>query len=202
MDLEQVYADILATVFHTPGGVGLRLCSIRNSRGEIGLKAGGAEDYFGLIYIGDAGKFKKLAAQDSAGITLEDDAMADSLFDGINAPDTGIDVLIGAKKFMEGWNSWRVSNMGLLNIGRKEGSEIIQMFGRGVRLQGRDYSLKRSAALDGDHPNDLGLLETLNIFAVARQLYDAVSRLPGTGRRRYRGIPGITSSCSGECGFP
>ena len=166
MDLEQIYADILARVFHTPGGGGLRLCSIRNSRGEIGLKAGGAEDHFGLIYIGDVGKFKKLVAQDSVGITLEEDAIADSLFDGINAPDSGIDVLIGAKKFMEGWNSWRVSNMGLLNIGRKEGSEIIQLFGRGVRLQGRDYSLKRSAALDGDHPRDLGLLETLNIFAV------------------------------------
>jgi hypothetical protein len=27
--------------------------------------------------------------------------------------------------------------MGLLNIGRKEGSEIIQLFGRGVRLQGK-----------------------------------------------------------------
>ena len=40
---------------------------------------------------------------------------------------------------MEGWNSWRVSNMGLLNIGRNEGSEIIQLFGRGVRLRGRGH---------------------------------------------------------------
>lgn len=76
-----------------------------------------------------------------------------SLFDGIGDPSTTIGVLIGAKKFMEGWNSWRVSNMGLLNIGRKKGSEIIQLFGRGVRLRGRGYSLKRSAALDGRHPD-------------------------------------------------
>ena len=166
MGTEQLYADILAKVFHAPTGGGLHLCSIRNSRGEIGLKASSAEKYFGLIYIGDVAKFKKLVAHDAPGITLEEDAMADSLFDGISAPDTGIDVLIGAKKFMEGWNSWRVSNMGLLNIGRKEGSEIIQLFGRGVRLQGRNYSLKRSAALGGEHPRDLPLLETLNIFAV------------------------------------
>ena len=119
-----------------------------------------------MIYIGDVAKFKKLVEQDDAGITLEEDAVADSLFDGISAPDTSIDILIGAKKFMEGWNSWRVSNMGLLNIGRKEGSEIIQLFGRGVRLKGRGYSLKRSAAVDGEHPTHLNLLETLNIFAI------------------------------------
>ena len=56
--------------------------------------------------------------------------------------------------------------MGLLNIGRQEGSQIIQLFGRGVRLRGKDMSLKRSAALDGDHPSNISLLETLNIFAV------------------------------------
>ena len=166
MDSEGIYADILAKVFHAPAGGSLHLCGIRNSKGEMGLKAGSAEVYFGLIYIGDVSKFKKLVGQDDAGITLEEDAMTDSLFDGIGAPNTSIDVLIGAKKFMEGWNSWRVSNMGLLNIGRKEGSEIIQLFGRGVRLQGRRYSLKRSAALDGTHPSHLDLLETLNIFAV------------------------------------
>ncbi|MCL0065681.1 restriction endonuclease subunit R, partial [Dehalococcoidia bacterium] len=104
--------------------------------------------------------------EDDSGIILEEDAVTGSLFDGINEPDTSIDVLIGAKKFMEGWNSWRVSNMGLLNIGRKEGSEIIQLFGRGVRLRGKGFTLKRSAALDGNHPDHVGLLETLNIFAV------------------------------------
>ena len=56
--------------------------------------------------------------------------------------------------------------MGLLNIGRQEGSQIIQLFGRGVRLRGKDMSLKRSSALDGEPPHNLSLLETLNIFAV------------------------------------
>jgi len=163
---EKAYQDMLVKVLHAPTGGGLHLCDIRGSDGEIGLKASGAEDYFGLIYIGDTSTFKKLVDEDDSGITLEEDAVTDSLFDGIGDPGTTIDVLIGAKKFMEGWNSWRVSNMGLLNIGRKEGSEIIQLFGRGVRLRGKGISLKRSAALDGKHPNHVGLLETLNIFAV------------------------------------
>ena len=161
-----VYRDILTKVLHASAGGGLHLCDIRGSNGEIGLKVGGAEDYFGLIYIGDTPKFKKLVAADNAGMVVEEDAFAGSLFDGINEPGTTVEVLIGARKFIEGWDSWRVSNMGLLNIGRSEGSQIIQLFGRGVRLRGRDMTLKRSSALDGRHPDHIKLLETLNIFAV------------------------------------
>lgn len=161
-----IYQDILTKVFLAPSGGGLHLCDIQGSSGEIGLKTSGAEDYFGLIYIGDVSKFKNLVNEDDSGITLEEDSFAGSLFDSIGNQDTSINVLIGAKKFMEGWNSWRVSNMGLLNIGRNEGSEIIQLFGRGVRLRGKGFSLKRSAVLDGKHPDHIGLLETLNIFAV------------------------------------
>ncbi|WP_018948373.1 DEAD/DEAH box helicase family protein [Thioalkalivibrio sp. ALMg11] len=165
IDAETAYHELLGKVLHSPTGGGLHLCDLRGSPGELGLKASGGE-YFGLIYIGDTSAFKKLVEVDDAGITVEEDAIADSLFEGINEPETSVEILIGAKKFMEGWNSWRVSNMGLLNIGRKEGSEIIQLFGRGVRLRGKDFTLKRSSALDGSHPEHLPVLETLNIFAV------------------------------------
>lgn len=163
---EHLYGDILQRLFHAPAGGGLHLCEIKNSPGELGLKAANANDYFGLIYIGDTSKFKELVNNDASEIILEQDAIAVSLFERINRPDSSLHVLIGAKKFMEGWNSWRVSSMGLLNIGRREGSQIIQLFGRGVRLKGKGMSLKRSAALEGSHPPHLRLLETLNIFAV------------------------------------
>jgi hypothetical protein len=166
LSADQAYRDILDRVLHAPAGGGLHLCDIRGCAGELGLKSSGADDYFGLIYIGDTGAFKKLVEEDGAGITFDEDAITGSLFDGIGRADTSIEILIGAKKFMEGWNSWRVSTMGLLNIGRQEGSQIIQLFGRGVRLRGKRFSLKRSSALDGKHPEYVGLLETLNIFAV------------------------------------
>ena len=165
-DASAIYSGMLEKVLHTGSGGALRLCDIRGDKDELGLKAGASEDYFGVIYIGDVPKFKRLVESDDDGIAIEDDAFSGSLFDRINEPDTTIEALIGAKKFMEGWNSWRVSNMGLLNIGRSEGSQIIQLFGRGVRLRGRDMTLKRSSALNGDHPNNLRLLETLNIFAL------------------------------------
>ncbi|MGB7296429.1 MAG: DEAD/DEAH box helicase family protein [Candidatus Aminicenantales bacterium] len=163
---EAVYQDVLGKVFHAPTPGALHLCDIRGGAGEIGLKVGGTEEYFGLIYIGDTSAFRKLVEEDVTGIVPEEDAICSSLFGSIARPDTTIEILIGAKKFMEGWNSWRVSTMGLLNIGRQEGSQIIQLFGRGVRLQGKGLSLKRSSVLDGPHPPHIGLLETLNIFAV------------------------------------
>ena len=162
----EIYADILRSVFHAEGPGGLRLCDVRGAPGEIGLKAVGSDEYFGLTYIGDTSKFKRLAEKADAGIIFEPDAVGGSMFGRVNEAGATVNVLIGAKKFVEGWNSWRVSNMGLLNVGRAEGSEIIQLFGRGVRLKGRGMSLKRSAYLEGPHPDKVGLLETLNIFAV------------------------------------
>ena len=161
-----IYVDLLRTVFHVDSPGGLRLCDILGASGELGLKAVGSERYFGLTYIGDTARFKKLAQTAGRGISFEQDAVGGSMFDRVNDADASVNVLIGAKKFVEGWNSWRVSNMGLMNVGKDEGSEIIQLFGRGVRLKGKGISLKRSTHLEGPHPRGVGLLETLNIFAV------------------------------------
>ena len=52
-DAEAVYLDAIAKVMHTDGG-GLELCSLAGSPGELGLKAAGSPNYFGVINIGDA----------------------------------------------------------------------------------------------------------------------------------------------------
>ena len=160
------YRDILKRVFHANSSGGLRLCSIRGTDGELGLKAAGSGDYFGLVYVGDKSAFNRLVKSRDGGIALESDAISGSLFAGINGSKSAVEILVGSKKFMEGWNSWRVSSMGLLNVGRSEGAQIIQLFGRGVRLRGMNMSLKRSSELDGAHPDHVRLLETLNVFAL------------------------------------
>lgn len=165
-----VYQDLLELTLGVshPGGLVIR--GLPGNTGELGLKAAGAADYFGVIYIGDAARFKALAAEQGGGIALEEDYVSRrSLFQEINRPDRPLNLLLGSRRFMEGWNSWRVANMGLLNIGQSEGSQIIQLFGRGIRLRGRERSLQRSSAANappGGHPPDLRLLETLNIFAL------------------------------------
>ena len=162
-----IYHDILNEVFHTNTSGALHLQDVRNAKGEIALKTTHSIQHFGLIYIGDTANFKKLVENDDTGIITEpENTFTESLFNKINTPNSPINILIGAKKFIEGWDSWRVTAMGLLNIGRQEGSQIIQLFGRGVRLRGKDMCLKRSSALHGEHPPHIALLETLNIFAV------------------------------------
>jgi hypothetical protein len=165
-DADAIHRDLLKRVFHSVSGGRLHVGDIKDKAGELGLKVSGAEHYFGLVYIGDTASFKGLIEAQCPEVELEEDQIAEPLFENIKKPDSRINVLIGAKKFMQGWDSWRVTNMGLLNIGRSEGTEIIQLFGRGVRLKGLNRTLKRSSALSPPHPEGIDLLERLNIFAI------------------------------------
>lgn len=159
---EPLYKRICKDLFHGQGG--LEVVEIKRS-GEIGLRvsAGSHKElsYFAIINIGDVADFRK-HLEKAVKIEVREDVMNDSLFDRISRADSPINMLIGAKKFIEGWSSWRVSSMGLLRIGKGEGSQVIQLFGRGVRLKGKDKSLKRSHALGGA-PDWLESLETLYI---------------------------------------
>jgi hypothetical protein len=146
-DAASIYRKICRDLFHGQGG--LEVVEIKRS-GKIGLRVTGASHkdsfYFGLINIGDVPDFRKYL-QEKHGIEARQDVISDSLFDRISQADSPIYLLIGAKKFIEGWSSCRVSSMGLLRIGKGEGSQVIQLFGRGVRLKGKDKSLKRSHAI-------------------------------------------------------
>jgi hypothetical protein len=164
---QEVYADLTNDIFHGSGG--LEVWELTGPDGELGLRvpapSGKAKPYFGVVNIGDVASFKKhIHAQ--LGIEAKPDSFTGSLFSQIQSARSSVNLLIGAKKFIEGWSSWRVSAMGLLNMGKGEGSQVIQLFGRGVRLRGKHRSLKRSASLpeEGPHPDGLDKLETLYIF--------------------------------------
>lgn len=162
----EIYYQLLQEMFHVRASSGLDLVNIENADGEIGLRASGTDDYFGVINIGGDRVFLDRVEGEYQYITVESDQFKKSLFRSINKRDSSINVLMGSRKFIEGWDSWRVSTMGLMNFGRGEGSQVIQLFGRGVRLLGKDRTLKRSAALEVDPSVNLSLLETLNVFGV------------------------------------
>lgn len=169
LNVDEVYSDILQKLFNTTSRQRLKIVNIKNSKGELALKVGEAQP-FGLINIGDdADLFKETGKiENSQFFDTETDDFGQSQFHQINKKDSQCHVLIGSRKFTEGWSSWRVSTMGLLNMGKGEGSQIIQLFGRGVRLKGKDYSLKRTRTKPTKQTEGLHLerLETLNIFGV------------------------------------
>ena len=162
--VDDLYADIIVRVFNSSAKQRLKLVNIKNSKGELALRVGEA-DPFGLINIGDDAGFFKLS-EDATQFDSESDDFGGALFGTINQKGSELKVLIGSRKFAEGWSSWRVSTMGLLNMGQGEGSQIIQLFGRGVRLKGKGFTLKRTQPQDRPKGAHLDKLESLNIFGV------------------------------------
>ena len=163
MDAQSIYDDMLNIIFNGSSGA-LHIEDLKGADGEIGLKLG-ENEYFGVINVGDSAKLTKLC--EANGIQISAKEFNSQLFSTINNEDSNLNILIGSKKFSEGWSSWRVSTMGLMNVGKKEGSQIIQLFGRGVRLKGYDFCLKRSRAIRGKElDRKYQTVETLNIFGL------------------------------------
>ena len=153
---------ILSKVFDGVGSI--EASQIKQADGEIGLKTKTSDRYFAVINIGDVPKYAKTLEEDTEGeLSIQDDHLTKSLFQAISETDSTVNVLIGSKKFIEGWNSWRVSSMGLMNMGKSEGAQIIQLFGRGVRLKGKNLSLKREEA---GAPDYVRALQTISIMGL------------------------------------
>ena len=165
---EQVFDETLTTLFNAPGGGQLYVENLKGATGEVALRLGAENEAFGVINVGDDAKLTKLCEE--KGISTGEREFSGSLFHEINRPHSTLNMLIGSKKFTEGWSSWRVSTMGLMNVGMGEGAQIIQLFGRGVRLKGYNLSLERSSKThlpEGiDRPKHISMLETLGIFGI------------------------------------
>ncbi len=157
-DPDFIKEDIYQEIFSGKGR--LELYEIKNAEGEIGLKISTGEKYFGVINVGDVRALRNLILNSE--IEVKEDHFSQSLFSDIKDGNSSVNILIGSKKFIEGWDSWRVSNMGLINMGKGEGPQIIQLFGRGVRVKGKNYSLKREE--NPEYP--LKILQTLFIFGL------------------------------------
>ena len=164
----QIFDKTLETLFNAPGGGQLYVENLKGVTGEVALRLGAENEAFGVINVGDDTKLVKLCEEN--GLATGEREFSGSLFHEINQPHSTVNLLIGSKKFTEGWSSWRVSTMGLMNVGKGEGAQIIQLFGRGVRLKGFNLSLKRSGKTqlpEGvERPKHIGVLETLGIFGI------------------------------------
>ena len=174
---EEAFEGILRSLFNSPGGGKIHVCNIRSAKGELSLSLGIAEP-FGVINVGDEKTLHDRCSEHPKYLIADPDReFGESLFKQLAQPNSRIHLVLGSRKFTEGWNSWRVSAIGLMNLGRKEGSEIIQLFGRGVRLKGWNMTLKRSDALKRinhevmqrateSQRRFLSIVETLDVFGV------------------------------------
>ncbi len=151
----------------------------RNVDDEILLSYGNG-DYWGIVNVGNGLDFinnfpaDKVDKVTSTTVVIKDKEKY--LFRNIDKPESPINVLIGSRKFAEGWNCFRVSVIGLINLGKTKGNKIIQIFGRGVRLKGLQNDGKRKDLahiedyflLKNHEYDQLKKLETLCVFSLKR----------------------------------
>ena len=200
---EDLLRDIFSKVFGSATGGQLSLAKIKGDDSEIMLRVGQEETPFGLINVGDAAGLLKHIERakidrpdDFSNLQTLEAEFSDSLFGEVRDSASPITLLLGSKKFVEGWDCWRVSTLGLMHVGKSEGAQIIQLFGRGVRLKGYDWTLKRSTSATPTYqPQYIQYLETLNIFGVQADFMDRFKkflqdeRLPGNSRKAIYTLP-------------
>lgn len=172
-----IYSDILERLFHNRAGGTLTLERIRGDSGEIAIRSGDVEVPFGLINVGDAKGLcdhaEEIAIRENLPLIVRDGRFSEPMFGSVKDSRSPVHLLIGSKKFVEGWDCWRVSTMGLMHVGQTEGAQIIQLFGRGIRLKGYHWSLKRSVyAHPTGRPRDIDEIETLHVFGIGSDFMD------------------------------
>ena len=147
-----------------------------DNNSELLLSYGDGEKW-GMINVGDAASFYNSIENPRIETRVEAIENPNLHFENLDDPTSPINVLIGSRKFAEGWNSYRLSVIDLINLGSAKGNLIIQIFGRGVRLRGKggdgkrrhidhkpDYYLLRQR----DREDDIRRLETLTVFSLKR----------------------------------
>ena len=142
---------------------------------ELLLSYGDGEKW-GMINVGDASSFFNSIENDR--IETRDESILDPKlqFENLDNESCPINVLIGSRKFAEGWNSYRLSVISLINLGSSKGNLIIQIFGRGVRLRGKGGDGKRRKIdyiqdyhlLDNSKESNIRRLETLTVYSLRR----------------------------------
>ena len=163
-----LYADICETLFHGQGR--LHVIYLTAGEGELHLRVADGP-VFGVVNVGDSAALHRMLTRSAnPDLHVEREAgFAERLFARVDRPDSTVNVVIGARRFIAGWNSWRVSTMGLMHVGVGEGPEVVQTFGRGVRLKGWNMSLKRHSESGAALPPDgdaLAELERLYVFGL------------------------------------
>jgi hypothetical protein len=153
---------ILREVFHWATGAVLRLRVLKRSEGEVGLgiSLGDHVKFFGVVNVGNADGLRE--ALKSRAIVVENDVLTPSLFAELAHKQSEVHVLIGSRRFSEGWNNYRASTLTLLRLGQSQGPLIIQMFGRVVRFWGQNRSGKRLSS----PPEVLRPLQTAYVFGL------------------------------------
>jgi superfamily II DNA or RNA helicase len=171
--------DIRKSVFHTERKGSIEVKKIPGNDKELIFKLKTAELPFGLMRIGDCGKWVR---EKLTSYHIEETYDNESYFKHLDEESDNINILMGSRAFYEGWDSNRPNVMLFINIGRGDAKKyVVQSIGRGVRIEPIKNKRKRLSALRKENDStaknlcsqlrlpDISLIETLFVLGTNRK---------------------------------
>lgn len=186
--------DILQAVYNAGSPGEIEILIRPSNKKELAFKLKTSDRPFALIKIGDISGWLK---DKLAGYEVVEDFEDEGFFEGLNADDSDINILMGSRSFYEGWDSNRPNVINFINIGVGADARkfILQAVGRGVRIEPVRNKRKRLKHLNNAGEVDADLfekvkdkvapLESLVIFGTNRQaLQTVIEHLDQESRKR------------------
>jgi superfamily II DNA or RNA helicase len=186
--------DILHAVYNARSLGEIEILIRPSNKQELAFKLKTSDRPFALIKIGDISGWLK---DKLAGYEIVEGFEDEGFFEGLNADDSDINILMGSRSFYEGWDSNRPNVINFINIGVGADARkfILQAVGRGVRIEPIKNKRKRlkhlnnagevDAVLFGKVKDKVAPLESLVIFGTNRQaLQTVIEHLDQESRKR------------------
>jgi superfamily II DNA or RNA helicase len=186
--------DVLQAVYNARSPGEIEILTRPSNKQELAFKLRTSERPFALIKIGDISGWLK---DKLVGYEIVEGFEDEGFFEGLNADDSDINILMGSRSFYEGWDSNRPNVINFINIGVGADARkfILQAVGRGVRIEPLRNRRKRllplynanevAAELFEKVKDKVAALETLVIFGTNRQaLQTVIEHLNRESRKR------------------
>lgn len=176
------YSDILKYVFNSNSNGAIEVLEIGSNNNELSfrLKTSSSEP-FAIIKASNVNNWKKNILQN---YSFNDDIVTgESRFKEVHKRDSPINILMGSRQFIEGWDSNRPNVINFINMGTNDDNTklILQAIGRGVRVEPLPnvrtrfkFTERSISQFNKNARNQIEqygeLLETLFVFATNKQV--------------------------------
>ena len=159
-------------VFNSPKPSALHALDPGNGK-ELAFQLNGADAPFAMLRIGDITKWNASFLED---MEMQKKATTDSSFFETLDRRKNLNILMGSRSFIEGWDSNRPNVINFINIGGREAKKFIaQAIGRGVRIESSP-GVRRRCLQSGDNNQKLlapaselvAPVETVFVYATNR----------------------------------
>lgn len=197
------YKDILIYVFNSesPGEIEVNIISDNDDELSFRLKTTSNSGPFALIKASKVKSWRKNILDDY--IFNDDIVIEKSRFNTIDQDNNGINILMGSRIFIEGWNSNRPNVINFINMGTDESNTklVLQAIGRGVRIEpfkNDRRRLKQTGEFE-DFKHDIqekileysNVIETLFIFATNKVVIKNIIQGIDEDKENWELIKGI-----------